>query len=231
MGEKFEEQGRPVSGEVGEGTGTDTGKGRSSSDSGTGTAKTGRGRKSSGTGEPGTITTDTKGKVPELPELVEVESPVPVPEKKPAKKRTKKKKAVKKQPAFSPDQISALLMGVNSILASRPGMEVFMLSETECNQIAVPLANIIEETGYSESVGKYSNQIALGSACLMIFIPRILIYIEQQKAKKVQMNGGLKLERNKETKNSGDSRGNSQPTTTPKSNDDKAVLSSLPALA
>lgn len=230
MGEKFEEQGRPVSGEVGEGTGKGTGKGPGSSDPGTGTAKAGR--KSSGSGESGTDTTDQKGKVPELPKLVEVESPVPVPEKKPAKKRTaKKKKAVKKQPTFSPDQITALLMGVTGILASRPGMEVFALTETECNQIAVPLANMIEESGYSESVGKYSNQIALGSACLMIFIPRILIYIEQQKAKKIQQNGGLKLERNKETKNSGDSRGDSKSATTPKSNDDKAVLSSIPALA
>ena len=236
MGEKFEEQGRPVSGEVGEGTGTDTGKGRSSSDSGTGTAKTGRGRKT-GTGGTGTDTTDQKGKdesVLAVPEIVE--SPVPVPEKKPAKKRTtKKKKVVKKQPSFSADQISTLLMGVTSILASRPGMEVFMLSETECNQIAVPLANMIEESGYSESVGKYSNQIALGSACLMIFIPRILIYIEQQKSKKVQQNGGLKLERNKESKSDGSNRksdsGTNAGSTGNVPRNDSNVIATLPALA
>lgn len=234
MGEELREQSKPVSGEVGNQTESGTGKGRSSSDSGTSTGKTtGRGRKSTGTGETGTTATDTKGKdesVLELPEIVE--SPVPVPEKKPAKKRvTKKKKAQKKTTAFSSEQISALLMGVSSILASRQGMEIFMLSETECNQIAVPLANIIVNTGYSESVGKYADHIALGSACLMIFIPRILVFMEQQKAKKIQQNGGLKLERNKETKNSGDGGRSSEPATTPKSNDDKAVLSSIPALA
>ena len=122
-------------------------------------------------------------------------------------------------------------MAMSGIMASRPDFAIFALSEAEAQQLAQPIANIIENTGYSEAVGKYADHIALITACLMIFAPRIIVFSQQQKAKKIEKNGGLKLEPVKERKSHGDSAGDNKPTPDTKQNSNNAVLSSIPSLA
>ena len=228
MGAEVTKTNKRNSGETGEQT---TGKEkRGGYDTGTGTAETGRtdtGRSKAGRAGADTAevkSTDSMG-------LAEVNTAVPTPEpKSTATKRKRKKKAVK-PPTFSSEQISALIMAMSGIMASRPDFAIFALSEAEAQQLAQPIANIIENTGYSEAVGKYADHIALITACLMIFAPRIIVFSQQQKAKKIEKNGGLKLEPVKERKSHGDSAGDNKPTPDTEQNSNNAVLSSIPSLA
>lgn len=230
MGAEVTKTNKRNSGETGEQT---TGKEkRSGYDTGTGTAETGR----TDTGRAKTERTgaDTAAEVKSADSmgLAEVNTAVPVPEPKKATtaKRKRKKKAVK-PPTFSSEQISALIMAMSGIMASRPDFAIFALSEAEAQQLAQPIANIIENTGYSEAVGKYADHIALITACLMIFAPRIIVFSQQQKAKKIEKNGGLKLEPVKERKSIGDSAGNNKSAPDTKQDSNNAVLSSIPSLA
>ena len=219
---------------------TDTaGKGSGSDDTRADTAEKGRGRTdTAGNGKGRTDTTDTKGKSGELLELAEVEGNIPTPEApKKTKKRGRKKKVTKSTPVFSSEQIKSLLMVVTGIFSSREGMEVFALSESEAEQIAVPLSEIIVDTGCSEAFGKYGNYISLTTAILLIFIPKIMIYMQMQKLKKIEKNGGLQLEPvdSKKSKNEGSNKsvsgGTSNGSGSTAKNDDKSLLSSIPALA
>lgn len=230
MGEEVRNESKPVSGETGNQT---TGRKRKSgSDTRTDTPETGRTAGASDTGATGTPEVKDK----DVLGLVEVASPVPVPEKAPAKKRTvKRKKKTTKQEGFSSTQIQTLIMAMSGILASRPDFAIFALSETEAKQLAEPIANIITNTGYSEQVGKYADHIALVTACLMIFAPRLIVFSQQQKVKKIEKNGGLKLEPVKEGKNKNSSgttnSGASNRSTDNVRNDDTGVLASIPSLA
>ena len=207
---------------------TDTAGGQRSANTRTRTPETG-GKRAGGRTD--TNAPEPEGKSEELLELAKVETPVPVPEKKPAKKRTRKKKQAK-QPSFSATQIQTLILAVSGIISAKEGMEIFAISEEESKQIAEPLAQIIIDSGYSETVGKYGNYIALVTACLMIFAPRFIVFAQQQKAKKIQKQGGLKLEPVKqERKTTGNDSTNNKPTTGTKQTNDNSVLSSIPSLA
>jgi hypothetical protein len=90
---------------------------------------------------------------------------------------TKKKTAAKKKSGQQMDknQIKQLLQTVSLMTASRPGMEVWALTDSECDQIAEPLANILSK---NEALSKMSegsaDAMALVMACFMIFIPKFL---------------------------------------------------------
>lgn len=148
---------------------------------------------------PDTGTDGTRGRTPqkekELPELPSVNIPVPETEKKTRKPR----KTSKKNEKVDSSHLSALLMGTSAIVASRQGFEHWALNETECKQIAEPLMNMIEKSEALKSITEHSDGIALASACMMIFTPRIIITMSQAKEKKKQkevIKNAVKSERN-----------------------------------
>jgi hypothetical protein len=81
-------------------------------------------------------------------------------------------------------QIKLLLISMSSILASRPDMEQWMLSESEVNQIVKPLVNIIAKSESASSLAQHSDAIALVIASLTIIAPRIIITLTKKKTKK-----------------------------------------------
>lgn len=120
----------------------------------------------------------------------------PVPEQ-PKKKQTRKKKPTKKKqeetPAFSSSQISALLVSISGVVATRPNCHMFALSEMEAEQIATPLSNIIAKSEKLSGVSEHADAIALVSACLIIMLPRVMLYFDALKQKKLESNGGVKI--------------------------------------
>lgn len=193
-----------------------------------------------GTGTAGTGNTeaDSTGESQQLSELAEITSPVPIPEKPTTKKSTRKKKRTvkKQQPVFSSEQITTLIMAVSGIASAKQGLEVFALSEVEARQIAEPLSQIIVDSGYSETFGKYGNYIALGTACLMIFVPRFIMFSQMQKAKKVEKRGGLKIEpNNKKSEGKGsnrtDNNGSNDRSNSTTETNGSSVLASIPSIA
>ena len=162
-------------------TGTGTGSGSSGNTNTTGTGRgSGRGR---GTGR------KTKSKSgEEVLELPNVNIPnIPTPEeKKEKKKETRGRKPKKDNALVTSEQISSLLIASSSILATREGFSHWLLSEAEANQIAEPLANIIAKNESLKALGEHADAIALVTACLMIFAPRIFttVMINKSKPKK-----------------------------------------------
>ncbi|WP_145681815.1 hypothetical protein [Bacillus licheniformis] len=152
-----------------------------------GTSKTG------GTGGRGAAGTKSKQK-DIVPKLVMVD--VPETTEEPKKKRgrpkgsgTKKKAAAKKSGEVDAGQLKMLLMTTTAIIASRPGMEDFMLSEQEADQICAPLSNIMARSeGVAGVAGEYADHIALVIACFTIFVPKFLMWKSKQPKKEVKKN-------------------------------------------
>ena len=157
---------------------TGTGTGNGSSGTGTGT----------GTGSSKTVKVKKTSKVSVLTDLPEVNIPEPQ-ETKP--KRTYTKRAKKEEEnSFDSKQISAFIVAVSSMLASREGMSHWLITETEAEQISKPLSNIIAKSEKLKVVGEHADAFALVSACLMIFVPRLIITLQTNKVKKgVKKNG------------------------------------------
>ena len=118
-------------------------------------------------------------------------APAPEP---PKKKQTRTKKPKKKeQTEFSADQISALILSASAIIGSRPGLEVWTLRPDEATQLANPIANMIEKSEKLKAMSEHADAISLVTASLVIFAPRMLIYNDQQKKKKLEQTGGVKI--------------------------------------
>lgn len=121
---------------------------------------------------------------------------------KPRKVRGTKKKA----DAIDTTEIDKLIVAVSSVVASRPDMAHWQLSEVEAHSISQPLANVLQKYGAFEKVTENSNEIALGVACVSVFAPRIMLTVAQMKAKpktnipvskkEVKDDGKSKAERN-----------------------------------
>ena len=146
-------------------------------------------------------------------------------------KKTRKPRQQKKQnnTAFNADQISALFMSATAIVASREGFEMFALTKMECDQLATPIANMIAKSEKLSNAGEYADAIALVTASLIIFAPRIMMYFDQQKKKKA-VKEGVKLVRkeNPSAGNGGKSVDKPSPRTAP---DGSSVLSAIPSLS
>lgn len=120
-------------------------------------------------------------------EKLPVLSPVPVPEKPKkgtTKKEPRKPRKKKTEPTFGGDQLSALIVTISAIIASREGFEMFALSEIEAKQIAEPLANMIAKSEQLSKVSEHADAVALVTACIVIFVPRLMLYLDQQKKNK-----------------------------------------------
>ena len=155
----------------------------------------------------------------------------PVPET--PKKQTKRKKSTpkKKTPdSFNADQISALIMSASAIVASRPGMEVFMLRPEEANQLATPLANMIEKSEKLQNLGEHADALSLVTASLVIFAPRVLVYSDQQKKKKLEKNGGVQLVQQKGKSAGGNQRTDGKPVADRAAHVENHVSSALDAI-
>ena len=97
-------------------------------------------------------------------------------------KKTKKAEAAPSFSGMSVEQLNALLMSTSAVIASRPNCSHWMLTEAECNSITKPLVAMIAESEKLEFVTKNSNQIALAVACFTIFVPRIFVTVQLNKA-------------------------------------------------
>lgn len=151
----------------------------------------------------------------------------------PQKQQRRKKSPAKKQAnasGFNAEQISALILSVSTITASRPGLEMFALSQPEAMQIATPLANMIAKSETLSKAGEYSDAIALVTACLVVMVPRLLVYNDQQKKKKLEKNGGVKLVR-QESKSDAGNRRDSKPAPAPAQNDAVSPAAVLPTFS
>lgn len=151
----------------------------------------------------------------------------------PQKQQRRKKSPAKKQAnnsGFNAEQISALILSVSTITASRPGLEVFALTQTEAMQIATPLANMIAKSETLSKAGEYSDAISLVTACLVVMVPRLLVYNDQQKKKKLEKNGGLKIVREEKPRDGGNRR-DSKPSPAPAQNDAVNAAAVLPTFS
>lgn len=161
----------------------------------------------------------------------------PIPEtpkkKQPRKKKTTTKKKQEQTPAFDSKQITALLVSVSAVIASRPNMQMFALSEMEAEQIATPLSNIFAKSEKLSKVNEHADAIALVSACLIIMLPRIIMYFDVLKQNKIKANGGVKLvdrTENKKAESTGNNRRTSGNTPANNTHDVNGVLASIPSI-
>lgn len=100
--------------------------------------------------------------------------------------KDKKPKQVRKSsknnnPKISSEQLTLIIGGISTAIASRKGCEQWLLTEEETKSITEPLSKMIEESSLFENIGQYSNQIALVTACITIFTPRIFITIQKMR--------------------------------------------------
>lgn len=159
------------------GTGNSTGTG-TGNNSGTGNS----------TGKTETVKNEKVDKLPDVKKenkpLPEVKIPLP---NEPKTKKTKKTRSKKDNNIVTVEQITALLVATSSIVASRENCQHWLITENEAKQIAEPLANIIAKNENLKALGEHADAIALVTACLMVFTPRIFTTVmlnKQNKPKK-----------------------------------------------
>ena len=102
------------------------------------------------------------------------------PEEKPRKKRVTKKQKTD----ANVENISGLLVSISGVVASRPNMEYWKISDAEAQTIAEPLQKVLENYSMSEKLGKYADHIALVTACCTVFAPRIMVSVSMEKQKR-----------------------------------------------
>ena len=165
-----------------------------------GTNGTGGGTGSAGTGE-------TKKQEKE-PVLLAIEERKKEKEKREAlsKEQSKeqpkpKRKKKEPDPVIGSTEISSLIVSVFSILASRPGMEHWAISEKEAKTVADPLSQILAENNVLEKTGVNGCYILFVMAAAGIILPRLFItlqvkepkrkeVLDDDKTRKADTNGG-----------------------------------------
>lgn len=95
----------------------------------------------------------------------------------------KPRKVRKSKTANSIDttEIDKVLCNISTIVASRPNMAHWQLSEQEVHTITQPLGNILQKYGLFDKVTENSNEIALVVACVSVFVPRIMVSVSVAK--------------------------------------------------
>lgn len=211
-------------------TGTSGNRNSKTTGTGTGTSGTGRGTSGTGNGTSGTetIKTEKVGKVSVLTDLPDVNIPEPQ-QPKQKRKYTKKAKEENTSSSFDSKQISAFIVAVSSMVASREGMTHWLISESEAEQIAKPLANIIAKSEQLKVLGEHADAFALVTACMMIFAPRLIITF-QNKSKKgvIKTNGTGK--HNNDTKSRESNKSVHRENAVTPSDDGKTIYESISAL-
>lgn len=199
MGAIIKEVNGQPSGEVdGEAKGRGTGESSESASATDTRTKTGSGDTRRGSGD--TRSGDTQGEAEKVvSQLVTVNDEDKKREERNAKRReryAKQKEAnggqVKprkvnkntKSDKLDTTQINALLITLSAIVASRPNMEHWLLTEKEVESITTPLCKMLEESEALAKVTENSNQIALVIACATVFMPRVVLTATKIKKQK-----------------------------------------------
>lgn len=192
------------------------------------TERTGTG---TGTGTP--TGTDKEKGISGLAPVNEV--PTPAEPKKAKKKRTRTNNKKNDAP-FNAEQIKGILMVMSGVMSQSEAGKIFALTEGEAEQIANPLANIIAKNDSLAGLGEHADSVALITACLMIFIPRLIIFLQYQKNKKALKDKNIKIvkgvEKNEQKGTpAGNSTGPNRNVTSGGVNGGENILSSIPSLA
>lgn len=143
-----------------------------------------------------------------VPRLVTVELPnnqtededISPPKPKKKENRGRPKKTTQKKVGLTKENLSAILKSTSDVLGSRDGWDMWKLDEKECNQLAEPLAKIMQRSSYLEKVtDEYGDYIALMIAAVVIILPRLMLQLKQNKEKKKEND----IQRKKEIKKNG----------------------------
>lgn len=157
---------------------------------------------------------------------------VPAPEEPKKKQQRKPRKKKEETTTLNSDQISALILSMSSIVASRPDMQIWQLSQAEATQLATPISNMIAKSEKLQNMGEYADAIALVTASLVIFAPRAFAQTEINKQKKIKNAGGVKLVRQDEgRKVSGSDRKPAGANAAPVPQHDSSFLDAVPAIS
>lgn len=97
-------------------------------------------------------------------------------------RKVNKKKSV--EPPINNDSLKLMIVTVSGLVASRPGMEHWMLSDKEIDSIVTPLGNILKDYNAFSTLGEHSNEIALAMACITVFAPRLFVTASKMKERK-----------------------------------------------
>ena len=89
---------------------------------------------------------------------------------KPKKVNAKKKQSQE----VDTEQLNTFIKTISTLIASRPNCSHWLLSDTEIESITTPLAKMFKESDVFNKLGEHSNQIALITACITVFMPRII---------------------------------------------------------
>ncbi|WP_371399494.1 hypothetical protein [Bacillus wiedmannii] len=167
-----------------EGTGTGKTTGSSTGSSGSGGRGTGRGT-SQKTVSPKVVLVEVPGQ--EKTEEEKLEEKRAKDRERKAKSRansrsngtTKKAGTTRKKTASVSDaqQLKILVLTTSQIMASRPGMEMWALSEYEVDQLITPLHSIMSKNeGVGNMMSEYGDHIALIIASFTIFVPKFIMW-------------------------------------------------------
>lgn len=84
--------------------------------------------------------------------------------------------------SLTKEQLNNLIVSTSAVVASRPNCSHWLITEKEADSITTPLLKMIAESEKLEVIAKNSNQIALVIACITIFVPRLFVTMQMNKA-------------------------------------------------
>lgn len=97
------------------------------------------------------------------------------------KPRKVNKKATAKKDDIDRTQINNVITSLSGVIASRPNCSHWQLSNEEVDTITKPLCEMLKESEVFTKVAEHSNEIALVTACLTVFAPRVVTTVLIQK--------------------------------------------------
>lgn len=158
------------------GTGGTGGNNRNTSTGSTGAGGTG--------GRTGAGAADTKQDTP-IPRLVDLEDlktekPEEVPKPKPAPKRTKRGRPSKaeleaqEQAKSLQENVQIFIVSAFGLVATKAGKH-WLVTPDQAESISEPLCNILQETVMGKFASENSDAVALVTACLLVFGPKIMV--------------------------------------------------------
>ena len=167
-------------------------RGRSHTDPAAGSAGTG-GTVGAGGGTGSSGAGETKKQEKE-PVLLAIDERKKEKEKREAQKDTQikeqpkpKRKKKEPDPVIGSSEISSLIVSVFSIIASRPGMEHWAISDKEAKTVADPLSQILAENNVLEKTGVNGSYILLVMAAAGIILPRLFITLQVKEPKRKEV--------------------------------------------
>lgn len=97
---------------------------------------------------------------------------------------TVRKRKSKKSDTVDVTQLNILIGTISSLVASRPNMEIWLLTEKEIQSITEPLGRIIANNENLKAMSEHTDGIALMMACVTVFLPRVIATTKIKKENK-----------------------------------------------